>query len=159
MFQAFQATGQPITTTLLKPNFLTNKWDGDLRLAFQFIPFAQNLLDQAGLSYILDLNATPYLVRPDHSYDLVAMDTRNRAQQTQAYYNDHIAWQDELRANEAARLMVELQHGLGAILPAVPDAVAFAAAIAAIGPDRIEPVLNLPPPNAGALELGNIKKY
>ena len=27
------------------------------------------------------------------------------------------------------------------------------------GPDRIEPVLNLPPPNAGALELGNIKKY
>ena len=159
MFQAFQATGQPIITTLLKPNFLTNKWDGDLRLAFQFIPFAQNLLDQAGLSYILDLFTTPYLVRPDHSYDLVAMDTRNRAQQTQAYYNDHIAWQDELRANEAARLMVELQHGLGAILPAVPDAVAFAAAIAAIGPDRIEPVLNLPPPNAGALELGNIKKY
>jgi hypothetical protein len=155
MFQAFQATGQPIITTLLKPNFLTNKWDGDLRLAFQFIPFAQNLLDQAGLSYILDLFTTPYLVRPDHSYDLVAMDTRNRTQQTQAYYNDHIAWQDELRANEAARLMVELQHGLGAILPAVPDAVAFAAAIAAIGPDRIEPVLNLPPPNAGALELGN----
>ena len=54
--------------------------------------------------------------------------------------------------------MVELQHGVGAILPAVPDAVAFAAAIAAIGPDRIEPVLNLPPPNAGALELGNIIK-
>lgn len=81
MFQVFQATGQPIITTLLKPNFLTNKWDGDLRLAFQFIPFAQNLLDQAGLSYILDLFTTPYLVRPDHSYDLVAMDTRNRAQQ------------------------------------------------------------------------------
>ena len=156
MFQAFQATGQPIITTLLKPNFLTNKWDGDLRLAFQFIPFAQNLLDPADLSYILDLNATPYLVRPDHSYDLVAMDTRNRAQQTQAYYNDHIAWQDELRANEAARLMVELQHGLGAILPAVPNAGAFAAAIAAIGPDRIEPILNLPPPNAGALELAGV---
>ena len=64
MFQAFQATGQPIITTLIKPNFLTNKWDGDLRLAFQFIPFAQNLLDQAGLSYILDLNATPYLYDP-----------------------------------------------------------------------------------------------
>jgi hypothetical protein len=75
MFQAFQATGQPIITTLLKPNFLTNKWDGDLRLAFQFILFAQNLLDQAGLSYILDLFTKPYLVRPDHSYDLVAMDT------------------------------------------------------------------------------------
>jgi hypothetical protein len=55
--------------------------------------------------------------------------------------------------------MVELQHGAGAILPAVPNPIAFAAAIAAIGPDRIEPILNLQPPNAGALELGNIKKY
>ena len=81
MFQALQATSQPISTTLIKPNFISTKWDGDLRLAFQFIPFAQNLLDQAGLSYILDLNATPFLIRPQECYDLVAMDTRNRAQQ------------------------------------------------------------------------------
>ena len=87
------------------------------------------------------------------------MDTRNRAQQIQAFHEDHIAWQNEIPANEAARLMVELQHGAGAILPAVPNPIAFAAAIAAIGPDRIEPILNLQPPNAGALELGNIKKY
>ena len=119
MFQALQATSQPISTTLIKPNFISTKWDGDLRLAFQFIPFAQNLLDQAGLSYILDLNATPFLIRPQECYDLVAMDTRNRAQQIQAFHDDHIAWQNEIPTNEAARLMVEHQHGVGAILSAV----------------------------------------
>ena len=92
MFEAFQASSQLIITTLIKPNFPITKWDGDLRLAFQFIPFAQNLLDQAGLSYILDLNATPFLLRPQDCYDLVAMDTRNRAQQIQAFHEDHIAW-------------------------------------------------------------------
>ena len=76
MFQAFQTLADS-KFTLIKPNFVTNKWDGHLRLASQFRPFIQSLLNTAGLSYIvLDVVASPRLIRPNEDYRIVANDTR-----------------------------------------------------------------------------------
>ena len=158
MFQAFQASADS-KFNLIKPNFVTNKWDGDLRLAFQFRPFIQGLLNAAGLSYILDIVASPRLIRPDQEYRILANDTRIRHQQTEAFEDDHAEWATQIANIHAARLLIELDLGVNAILPNVPNAAQYAAAMAVIGADPIEPMLILAQPQAGARELAIIKKY
>ena len=49
---------------LYKHDFKKQKFDGDSRIAFQFIPYLQDLFDKAGISYILDLNHTPHFEIP-----------------------------------------------------------------------------------------------
>ena len=110
---------------MIKPNFVTNKWDGDLRLAFQFRPFIQNLLNTAGLSYILDVIASPRLIRPNQDYLIVANGTRIRNQQTEAFQDDHAEWEREIANIHAARLLIELDLGVNVILPNVPNAVQY----------------------------------
>ena len=49
---------------LYKHDFKKQKFDGDSRMAFQFIPYLQDLFDKAGISYILDVDHTPHYEIP-----------------------------------------------------------------------------------------------
>ena len=89
----------------------------------------------------------------------MANDTRIHNQQTEAFEDDHAEWATEIANIHAARLVIELDLGVNAILPNVPNAAQYAAAMAVIGADPIEPILNLAQPQAGARQLANIKKY
>ncbi len=98
------------------------------------------------------------LIRPDQEYRILANDTRIRNQQTEAFEDDHAEWATQIANIHAARLLIELDLGVNAILPNVPNAAQYAAAMAVIGADPIEPMLLLAQPQAGARELAIIKK-
>ena len=78
------------------------------------------LLNTAGLSYM------PRLIRPNQDYLIVANDMRIRNQQTEAFQDDHAEWEREIANIHAPRLLIELNLGVNAILPNVPNAVQYA---------------------------------
>ena len=45
-------------------DFKNHLFNGDARLAFQFVPFLQNLFDNEGISYILDTLYVPHRIVP-----------------------------------------------------------------------------------------------